>query len=663
MAGAGAPPEAAAKGEAGAVPGTSEDGEPLDTPRPAESERSVGGPVSDERRAEAVQQRPEAERSASRSALLLLLLAAATAAACSAAGLAVHAQRQRERALRHELDGARRGRAAAERAHRAALEELEALRRAAAGCEPAARAPKPGAPEIRQRRSRPEGARAAPSRPEACDPECRDATKACPAWAGTGGCETNAAFMASSCRAACGLCVPCDAAAVPLPSAKGEEGEGQREEALPPLPASEPFHGHRPLVFRENSFYVFDPRRLGPECDLHDKCYHAEKWVMEFLQARGLQRVEFWQEAQFVWTFMGDFTFSMKRDTQMVNHVANLGALLGAKSHLHATLAAHAGPRGCDLDAFVPRTYFMEDEPACEALRAEVRATERKWILKPPQGSGGHGIKLVESSAELDRHLTASDGSSRCASLEGLSATVAQRYVPTPLLVPSLGRRKFNVRLMALVASVDPLLAFVHRDGYMGHSTQAFDLGAVDEAVHLTGLHSQESLKEYHAENRTVNWDDFAAVIDRDYPEFGPGGADPAKRGGFRAWFQRQVKGLMTFVLEAAAPRLERHPHSFNPLAIDLLVDERFQLWLLEVNPHPFMSYESEWGRRWMRGVVEEMLDIQLEVYRKKEAGEPLREIAAADKWEPIINTSGGEAGEGFSFLGARGPCYGPEWT
>ena len=64
-----------------------------------------------------------------------------------------------------------------------------------------------------------------------------------------------------------------------------------------------------------------------------------------------------------------------------------------------------------------------------------------------------------------------------------------------------------------------------------------------------------------------------------------------------------------------------------------------------------------------MRGVVEEMLDIQLEVYRKKETGEPLREIAAADKWEPIINTSGGEAGEGFSFLGARGPCYGPEWT
>ena len=92
MAGAGAPPEAAAKGEAGAVPGTPEDGEPLDTPRPAESERSVGGPVSDERRAEAVQQRPEAERSASRPALLLLLLAAATAAACGAAGLAVHAQ-------------------------------------------------------------------------------------------------------------------------------------------------------------------------------------------------------------------------------------------------------------------------------------------------------------------------------------------------------------------------------------------------------------------------------------------------------------------------------------------------------------------------------------------------------------------------------------------
>ena len=37
------------------------------------------------------------------------------------------------------------------------------------------------------------------------------------------------------------------------------------------------------------------------------------RWVIGFLQARGLQRVEFWREAPFVWTVMGAFTFATKR--------------------------------------------------------------------------------------------------------------------------------------------------------------------------------------------------------------------------------------------------------------------------------------------------------------------------------------------------------------
>jgi len=75
---------------------------------------------------------------------------------------------------------------------------------------------------------------------------------------------------------------------------------------------------------------------------------------------------------------------------------------------------------------------------------------------------------------------------------------VMQRYLKNPLL---LNGYKFDLRIYVLVTSVNPLEAFIYKEGFGRFSTQPYTLDPTDKAnnyIHLTNVSiNKNNLKNY----------------------------------------------------------------------------------------------------------------------------------------------------------------------
>ena len=104
----------------------------------------------------------------------------------------------------------------------------------------------------------------------------------------------------------------------------------------------------------------------------------------------------------------------------------------------------------------MPLTFILPKE-YCDFLTAfsELEDMEGKlnyWIMKPLTKSRGKGITIVNEMAEV---------------VSG-EPMVMQRYLKNPLL---LNGYKFDMRIFVLVTSVNPLEAFVYKEGFGRFST------------------------------------------------------------------------------------------------------------------------------------------------------------------------------------------------
>ena len=112
------------------------------------------------------------------------------------------------------------------------------------------------------------------------------------------------------------------------------------------------------------------------------------------------------------------------------------------------------------------------------------------WIVKTPAISCGQGIRLATS-----RELTAG-------MLPKQKKYVLQRYVDAPFL--GVNGRKFDLRLYALVTSVDPLVVYVHEDGLVRFSTHAYTMRNLRcRYVHLTNYSVNKKAENYSKNKKT----------------------------------------------------------------------------------------------------------------------------------------------------------------
>lgn len=221
----------------------------------------------------------------------------------------------------------------------------------------------------------------------------------------------------------------------------------------------------------------------------------------------------------------------------------------------------------------VPETHVLEVED--EECVAECIATvqnvlsekQGRWILKASNGNAGEDLVVFDTLAEVQGLLKARVG----------EIWVMQRYIERPLL---LAGRKFHLRVHTL--AVGALAVYVHDDIIALKSTAPYaDADAKDTWAHLTNHCVQVAHPEYSEASSIVMLDELAAALIED-------GMEPAVA-------QERVEQLLVDVRAVAggifegfqkAPPIAWFPFDicFEVFGIDMMVDEDWHVWLLEVN-------------------------------------------------------------------------------
>jgi len=229
----------------------------------------------------------------------------------------------------------------------------------------------------------------------------------------------------------------------------------------------------------------------------------------------------------------------------------------------------------------------LESSHACQKYLNGVSNT---WIVKPASKSRGRGV-------ELYRHLNAiADFATR---KEG-SLWITQKYIERPLIIK---RKKFDIRQWVVVTDWNPLTVWFYRDAYVRFSVEDFDLFSIENRFkHLTNYSiSKNSAQFYSTEIEGNMWssDEFKSYL-----------LDAFGRDVWGESVQPAIRRIVRASLQCVQQAIENRRNSHEIFGYDFMVDEGFNVWLLEVNSCPDLDYTTPTTEYLVRKCLHDLIKV-----------------------------------------------------
>lgn len=246
-----------------------------------------------------------------------------------------------------------------------------------------------------------------------------------------------------------------------------------------------------------------------------------------------------------------------------------------------------------DLD-FIPQTWVLPDHK--DSLRAAMAKSKSTFIVKPADGAQGDGIFLVRGLRDLECKM----------SVNPHGSAVVQRYLEKPLLLRGV---KFDLRMyVCFIGGSDnsPPQVFVCREGLARFCTESYEEPAASNMHkcmgHLTNYslnkrsdkfeHAGESMQEVFDQSSTASKRPLTAVLEQMEAEC-PGFDSDA--------FYESVANLVQGSASIMAPVLSAYHRGngggemqcFQMLGFDVILDEQFVPYLLEINNNPSLCIDE----------------------------------------------------------------------
>lgn len=238
--------------------------------------------------------------------------------------------------------------------------------------------------------------------------------------------------------------------------------------------------------------------------------------------------------------------------------------------------------------AFLPLSWPIPSQYAAFCHYAFTQREEPKksqyFILKPDEGSQGDGIYLFKSPMDI----TQGTMSRNC---------VVQHYIHNPLLIENY---KFDLRLYVLISKLDPLEAYLCKEGLARFCTEKYEKPNTKNIgkcyMHLTNY----SLNKYSADfiRSEVESEGSKRTVSSVMKTLELLGHDTGK-----IWNSIRDIVFKTLICIAPLTKVEQlnmdnlkanTTQHFHLLGFDVLLDEDLNPFLLEINGFPSMRTDSE---------------------------------------------------------------------
>ena len=248
---------------------------------------------------------------------------------------------------------------------------------------------------------------------------------------------------------------------------------------------------------------------------------------------------------------------------------------------------------------FIPTTFELPSEYHLfvEEFKKNPGST---WIMKPIGKSQGKGIFLFRKLKDITDWKKSSvyvaynrDTDER----EPPETYIVQKYIDNPFLING---KKFDIRIYVLVTSYNPLKVWVYRSGFARFSNSRFSLDSIQDAfVHLTNVAIQKTAPDYDPE-KGCKW---SLQQLRKYlsARYGQAQVDLT---------MREIDFVILKALESVQKVIINDKHCFEVYGFDILFDEKFKPWLLEVNASPSLAASSPTDYELKFTMLEDMLAV-----------------------------------------------------
>ncbi|KAL3156185.1 Tubulin polyglutamylase ttll5 [Trebouxia sp. C0010 RCD-2024] len=279
---------------------------------------------------------------------------------------------------------------------------------------------------------------------------------------------------------------------------------------------------------------------------------------------------------------------------QRANHFPGTWQL-GRKDKLYTNIARAKRNTGSFYNV-IPKFYILPRDR--QELKQHAAAhPDQLYIQKPLASSRGRGIRLVPDPGAIPAE----------------KACLVQHYVSNPHTINGL---KYDLRVYALVTCLNPLRVYLYQEGLVRFASEPFTL-------HRSKLRR----RCVHVTNYSVNKHQpgFKANTDADGDGVGSKWSLRALQEHLerhcgvqwnRIW--TQVHDLVMAAILAAEPELHSAarmhvPHRancFEIFGVDVLLDDTFRAWLIEVNTGPDLSSTSPLDKQLKHKMVAQMMHL-----------------------------------------------------
>eukprot|EP01065_Artemidia_motanka_P049156 TRINITY_DN8074_c1_g2_i1.p1 TRINITY_DN8074_c1_g2~~TRINITY_DN8074_c1_g2_i1.p1 ORF type:complete len:676 (+),score=206.98 TRINITY_DN8074_c1_g2_i1:49-2028(+) len=235
----------------------------------------------------------------------------------------------------------------------------------------------------------------------------------------------------------------------------------------------------------------------------------------------------------------------------------------------------------------LPTTFSLPVDQAKFAEEWRERRQKKpgtSWICKPSELSRGRHIYIFRELSELHYEVP----------------VVVQLYIDRPLL---LAGYKFDLRVYVMVTSYQPLRVYVHRNYMVRFSTEKYDMSDLRNLCsHLTNTSLNKKSSGCVAEKEGVGvgckWQgsEFTSYL--------------SAAGISMDVLWTRIDNVILLTLLSIATQVPQTTSCFELYGFDLLLDQSFKPWLLEVNFSPALQIDGPVDEAVKGPLVRDTIDV-----------------------------------------------------
>ena len=211
------------------------------------------------------------------------------------------------------------------------------------------------------------------------------------------------------------------------------------------------------------------------------------------------------------------------------------------------------------------------------------------WIMKPSNLSRGRGVTCVNSLLPIEQSLSATND----------SGVIVQKYIENPLIIKN---RKFDIRQWVLVTSLNPLIIWMWKEPYLRFGAEDYIMNDLNNIYsHLTNnsiaKHSAQYKKEKTFEGDMWTCFDFENYL------------------GKEKWknIHEQIKNAIICSFYAVHQEIKQRKRSHELYGYDFMIDEDFNVYLIEVNASPALDYSTKITEKLVKIMVKDLIELVID--------------------------------------------------